>query len=330
MSVDKLLWSTFDNINLTDLQKMANTYKGKSVNDLNKIFIARCKKDDRENPQCKYDVDILSNVVYNISKINPPPVIPPAKPKPIDYSKLPSKLRAKLEQQQQQPPPVPERSQQSLDFSKQLRQQQPPPVPERSQKTLDFSKQRRGIEPRKFDEAVQRPIKSDVLSINTQLETLVQRITRDKASALGQKVPELMKTQLQLVKKELNDYIKLLSNSYNELKRKSPNLLSKYKQLNSEYIILNKYINTYDDFLNSLIKLKNLIPSFLSNPDKKINDVVREYQKIIQINNSLPGPYRIMGYIDKTPLETLYSMKQFTDNKNVQNLHKKYKIMISR
>lgn len=304
MSIDKLLWSTFDNINLTDLQKMANTYKGKSVNDLNKIFIARCKKDDRENPQCKYDVDLLSNVVYNISKINPPSVIPPAKPKPIDYSKLPSKLRAKLEQQQ------------------------PPPVPERSQKSLDFSKQRRGIEPRKFDEAVQRPIKSDALSINTQLETLVQRIARDKASALGQKVPELMKTQLQLVKKELNDYIKLLSNSYNELKQKSPNLLSKYKQLNSEYIILNKYINTYDDFLNSLIKLKNLIPSFLSNPNKKINDVVREYQKIIQINNSLPGPYRIMGYIDKTPLETLYSMQQFRDNKNVQNLHKKYKITI--
>lgn len=308
MSVDKLLWSTFDNINLTDLQKMANTYKGKSVNDLNKIFIARCKKDDRDKPQCKYDVDLLSNVVYNISKINPPPVIPPAKPKPIDYSKLPSKLRAKLEQQ--------------------TRPQQPPPVPERSQKSLDFSKQRRGIEPRKFDEAVQRPIKSDVLSINTQLETLVQRIARDKASALGQKVPELMKTQLQLVKKELNDYIKLLSNSYNELKQKSPNLLSKYKQLNSEYIILNKYINTYDDFLNSLIKLKNLIPSFLSNPNKKINDVVREYQKIIQINNSLPGPYRIMGYIDKTPLETLYSMQQFRDNKNVQNLHKKYKITI--
>ena len=128
----------------------------------------------------------------------------------------------------------------------------------------------------------------------------------------------------------LNDYIKLLSNSYININKYSPGLLPKYKKLNSEYIILNKYINTYDDFLNSLIKLKNIAPKLVSKQDDKslLKDAVREYVKLVTLNNTLPGQYRIMGYIDKSPLEILYTIKPFVENKDVIQIHKKYKINI--
>jgi len=128
----------------------------------------------------------------------------------------------------------------------------------------------------------------------------------------------------------LNDYIKLLSNSYININKYSPGLLPKYKKLNSEYIILNKYINTYDDFLNSLIKLKNIAPKLVSKQDDKslLKDAVREYVKLVTLNNTLPGQYRIMGYIDKSPLEILYTIKPFVENKDVIQIHKKYKIQI--
>lgn len=315
---DSVLWATFENISLSDLQNLATKYKGKSINDLNKVFINRCKPEDRENPQCKYDVELLTNIVYNISRITPKKVQPPPRPQspppqkpPLDYSKLPTKLREKILQQQKN-------------------QLQPPPVPERSQMNLEYSKQRRGVEPKELNLQKIRPIKSEILTINTQLENLIQRITRDRESALGQKVPEMMKTQLQLVKKELNDYIKLLSNSYININKYSPGLLPKYKKLNSEYIILNKYINTYDDFLNSLIKLKNIAPKLVSKQDDKslLKDAVREYVKLVTLNNTLPGQYRIMGYIDKSPLEILYTIKPFVENKDVIQIHKKYKIQI--
>lgn len=317
---DSILWSTFDNISLTDLQTLASKYKGKSVNDLNKVFINRCKPEDRNNPQCKYDVDLLTNVVYNISriapkKVQPPPRPPPpkqtspSKPPPLDYSKLPTKLREKMLQQQKN---------------------QPPPVPERSKMNLEYSKQRLGYEPKELNLQKIKPVKSEITSINAQLENLIQRITRDRESALGQKVPELMKTQLQMVKKELNDYIVLLSKSYNDVNKYSPSLIPKYKKLNSEYLILNKYINTYDDFLNSLIKLKNNAPKLASKQDDKslLKDTVREYVKLVTLNNSLPGQYRIMGYVDKSPLEILYSIKPFVENKDVKQIHKRYKINI--
>lgn len=313
---DSILWATFENISLSDLQNLATKYKGKSINDLNKVFINRCKPEDRENPQCKYDVELLTNVVYNIGRIAPkkvqapprPQSPPPQKPPP-DYSKLPAKLKEKVLQYQKN---------------------QPPPIPERSKLNLEYSKQMRGTEPKELNLKKNIPIKSDMLSVNAQLQNLIQRITRDKESALGQKVPELMKTQLQIVKKELNDYIKLLSKSYVDINKYSPSLIPKYKQLNSEYIILNKYINTYDDFLNSLIKLKNIVPKLVSNQENKslMNDAVREYIKLITINNTLPGQYRIMGYIDKSPLEILYSIKPFVENKDIQRLLKKYKIQI--
>lgn len=313
---DSILWATFENISLSDLQNLATKYKGKSINDLNKVFINRCKPEDRENPQCKYDVELLTNVVYNIGRIAPkkvqapprPQSPPPQKPPP-DYSKLPPKLKEKVLQYQKN---------------------QPPPIPERSKLNLEYSKQMRGTEPKELNLKKNIPIKSDMLSVNAQLQNLIQRITRDKESALGQKVPELMKTQLQIVKKELNDYIKLLSKSYVDINKYSPSLIPKYKQLNSEYIILNKYINTYDDFLNSLIKLKNIAPKLASNQENKslMNDAVREYIKLITINNTLPGQYRIMGYIDKSPLEILYSIKPFVENKDIQRLFKKYKIQI--
>jgi len=314
---DSILWSTFENISLSDLQNLSNKYKGKSMNDLNKIFINRCKPEDRENPQCKYDVELLTNVVYNIGRIAPkkvqapprPPLPKPKSPPPVDYSKLPPNLREKILQQQKN---------------------QPPPVPERSKLNLEYSKQLRGIEPKELNLKKSIPIKSDMLSVNAQLETLIQRIARDKESALGQKVPELMKTQLQIVKKELNEYIKLLSKSYVDINKYSPSLIPKYKQLNSEYIILNKYINTYDDFLNSLIKLKNIAPKLASNQENKslMNEAIREYTKLITMNNTLPGQYRIMGYIDKSPLEILYSIKPFVESKDIQRLFKKYKINI--
>lgn len=304
---DPILLSTFDNIHLTDLQNLANKYKSKSINDLNKIFIGRCKPEDRENPQCKYDVDLLTNVVYNIARIpfkKAPPPPPPSKPATLDYSKLPPKLRAKILQQ---------------------KQLQAPPLQQLGQKPSN------PILPGEIDLKKIKPIKSDILPISAKLETLIQKITRDKTSALEQKAPELMKTQLQIVKKEMNEYIKLLSNSYNDINKYSPKLLPKYKQLNSEYIILNKYIDTYENFLNSLIKIKDLAPKLAANQTKKsiLNDSIREYVKLITINNSLPGQYRIMGYIDKSPLEILYSIKPFMDSKDVQQLHKKYKITTS-
>jgi archaellum component FlaC len=292
-----LQWASFDNLKLTDLQNYAAMYKTKSLGDINNIFIGRCSKNDQNNAQCKYDVELLSNIVYNIARMQN------SKPKPSDFTKLPPKLREKV-----------------LEGIK----------PQRSQASLDFS-EKRGISSKQIDlKKPSRPLMSPVTAINSQLTTLINKISSDRTRALAEKNPEQMKKQLQNVKKELNDYINTLSKSFKDINKYSPDLMPKYKQINSEYILLSKYINTYDDFLNQLIKLKDGAPKLAAKPTNSslLNDMARAYSKLMDSNNALPAQYRLIGYVDKTPLTTLYGIKEFTDNKQVKDTISKYKINI--
>jgi hypothetical protein len=165
-----LQWASFDNLKLTDLQNYAAMYKTKSLGDINNIFIGRCSKNDQNNAQCKYDVELLSNIVYNIARMQN------SKPKPSDFTKLPPKLREKV-----------------LEGIK----------PQRSQASLDFS-EKRGISSKQIDlKKPSRPLMSPVTAINSQLTTLINKISSDRTRALAEKNPEQMKKQLQNVKKEL-------------------------------------------------------------------------------------------------------------------------------
>jgi flagellar biosynthesis chaperone FliJ len=226
-----------------------------------------------------------------------------SKPKPSDFTKLPPKLREKV-----------------LEGIR----------PQRSQASLDFS-EKRGISSKPIDlKKPSRPLMSPVTAINSQLTTLINKISSDRTSALQEKNPEQMKKQLQNIKKELNEYINTLSKSFKDINKYSPDLMPKYKQINSEYILLNKYINTYDEFLNQLIKLKNGAPKLAEKPNNNslVNDMARAYSKLMELNNTLPAQYRLIGYVDKTPLTTLYGIKEFTDNKLVKDTIAKYKINI--
>ncbi len=296
-SKKSLEWAVFDNLTLEDLQNFANIYKTKSSTELNSIFMDRCKKTDQNNPQCKYDVDLLTNIVYNMARMKTTP----------DYSKLPPKLKAKvLENIKSQ------KNNSTPDYSK-----LPPKL---RAKVLENIKSQKAPTLKPSVKSKEESLVT--ASISNQLNTLINKIATCEDDALQEKNPSKMKQKLNNVKKEMNNYMKILSKSLRDLNKYSPDLLPKYKQANSEYILLSKYIDVYDKFLTQLILLKTGAEIFVSKPEyiheKALNDIINAYVKFVELNYSIPESFRILNYVDTTPIKSLYGIHNFLYDKKVQ------------
>jgi len=184
--------------------------------------------------------------------------------------------------------------------------------------------------PAPLREKIKATSNGPVFSLTNHLKKMKKAILQDKAGILESKNmdPNVLKTRVLQLEKDINEYNKEFQKSLNLIKDKSPETLKTFEAFNAHLVVLQKIIRQYYYILLNAANIKVLSGLLQKNPNDaaSIQRAASVYADLIKSDTSLPPNFRMLEHVDKTPLYTLYDNPRFMANKDVQKIIRDFNI----